>query len=354
VPPTATEALPRRHDVDWLRVIAIGFLIIFHVLLSFQAWTDPTGFPRNDQTLDGLVPFVSFLAVWRIPLLFLISGMGVRFAMERRDWRALLKDRTIRILVPYLFGIAVLGPLLGAAMPRIGWEAPYAPNFGHLWFLLNIFLYVLWLVGIFIYLKGSPDNRLLRFFKAVIRRPLGLLLLAVPIMLEAWLSRPEYFSLYIDNVHGWLLGLICFFYGFIFIAVHEEFWPAVRKTRWAALLLAILLFLMRWQVLGFENELRWLTALESMSWILAIVAFGSAFLNRPSKALDYLRPAAYPVYIVHLPIQFSICPFLLPQPMSAYGKLGVLLVGTFALSLLLYEVFLKRLRWIRPLFGIKY
>lgn len=349
-----TAFLPRRHDVDWLRVIAIGFLIVFHVLLSFQAWAGPTGFPQNDQTLDGLVPLVSFLSVWRIPLLFLISGMGVRFAMERRDWKALLRDRTVRILVPYLFGIAVLGPLLMTVAPRLGWDAPYTLNFGHLWFLLNIFLYVLWLLGIFVYLKDRPENRLLRFFKGVLRRPFGLLLLAGPVMIEAWLTRPDYFSIYIDNVHGWLLGLICFFYGFILIAVHEEFWPAVRRDRWAALCLAVVLFLVRWRVFGFQNELRWLTALESMGWMLAIIGFGSSFLNRPSQALDYLRQAAYPVYIVHLPIQKAVCFILFPRTLSPYGKLAVLLIGTFAFSLLLYEVVLKRLKWFRPLFGMKY
>jgi len=84
-PGKTAGAGPRRHDVDWLRAIAIGFLIVFHVLLSFQAWASSVGFPQNDDLLEGFVPLISMLTVWRIPLLFMISGMGVRFAMERRD-----------------------------------------------------------------------------------------------------------------------------------------------------------------------------------------------------------------------------------------------------------------------------
>ena len=67
--------------------------------------------------------------------------------MERRDWKELLKDRTIRILIPYVFGIAILGPVFSFALPYLGWQADYTLEFGHLWFLLNIYLYVVWLLG---------------------------------------------------------------------------------------------------------------------------------------------------------------------------------------------------------------
>jgi hypothetical protein len=293
------------------------------------------------------------LTVWRIPLLFIISGMGVRFAMERRDWKQLLKDRTVRILLPYLFGMLALGPLLAALLPRLGWGAVYVPNFGHLWFLLNIFLYVLWLLGLMVYLKDNPDNGFSRFLSGLIRRPRGLFLFALPLMVEAWLSNPAYFSVYIDNVHGWLMGLICFFLGFIFISSQEVFWPAVVRNRWLALLSASVLYLIRLLVFDLENELHWLTALESMSWMLAILGFGSLYLNHPSRGLAYLSKAVYPVYIVHLPIQFALCSFLLPLSLPAHWNLALLLSGTFGVSLLLYEYALRRLKWIRPFFGMK-
>ena len=350
---TATPPLPRRHDVDWLRTLALALLILFHIILTFQSWAASTGFPQNDELLEELVPFISMLTVWRIPLLFLISGMGVRFAMERRDWKQLLKDRTTRILVPYVFGLAVLGPVLGFGLPLLGWEAEYMPNFGHLWFLLNIFLYVLWLLGAMLYLRDHPDNALLRFFSQIIGWPLGLFLFALPLMVETWLVNPEHFGVYIDSLHGWLMGLVCFFFGFIFIATQSEFWPAVARTRWLALAAASSLYLVRLLVFGLENELSWLTALESMSWMLAILGFASLYLNKPSRSLAYLSKAVYTVYIVHLPVQFAIAYFLLPLVLAAYLKLSLLLVGTFGISLLLYEFPLRRLKWIRPLFGMK-
>lgn len=349
----ATRPPPRRHDVDWLRTIAIGFLIVFHIVLSFQSWASSAGLPQNDELLPELVPFVSMLAVWRIPLLFLISGMGVRFAMERRGWKELLKERSIRILLPFLFGTYVLGTLSSVFFPRLGWEGEFVPTFGHLWFLLNIFLYVVWLLSLMVFLKERPDNAFLRFLSKLFRRRWGLLVCTVPLIVEATLVNPEYFSVYVDNVHGWVLGLICFFLGFLFISIQTDFWPAVAEARWISLTVAGLLYLFRLFVLGLEGEVSGITALESMCWMYAIIGFGSLYLNKPSRGLSYLNKAVYPVYIVHLPVQLIIAYYLLPVSAPPYAKLMVLIVGTFGVSLLIYEVVLKRLRWIRPLFGIK-
>jgi glucan biosynthesis protein C len=350
---TETVPLPRRHDVDWLRTLALGLLIVFHIVLSFQFWAASIDFPQNDQLLGELIPFISMLSIWRIPLLFLISGMGVRFAMERRDWKALLKERASRILIPFVFGIYILGTALQFGLPYLGWDADYTLNFGHLWFLLNIFLYVAWLIGFLIYLKDKPNNPVLRFLGKVIRWPLGLFLFALPLMLEAGLVNPEFFDVYVDSVHGWLMGLLCFFMGFVFISLQADFWPSVARIRWIALVPAISIYLVRFQVFEFQGVPHWLTAFESWSWMLTILGFGSLHLNRPSRLLAYLSKAVYPVYILHLPVQFTICYFLFPLPLTAYMKLALLLAGTFGVSFLLYEFVLRRLKWIRPLFGIR-
>jgi hypothetical protein len=69
------------------------------------------GFPQNAESLEGVWILMSMINVWRIPLLFLISGMGVRFAMGRRNWQQLLKDRTLRILLPLVFGFFFIAPI---------------------------------------------------------------------------------------------------------------------------------------------------------------------------------------------------------------------------------------------------
>lgn len=192
--PPVTATSTRRYDVDAIRTIAIGLLIIYHCAISFTFIAGFIGFPQNDVTMDALWIPLAALNVWRIPILFLISGMGVYFAMRRRGNKAIVKDRTLRILVPLLFGWIVLWPLFHFGLLAVGWEASYNVNFGHLWFLLNIYVYALLLVPLFGYLKANPDHAILRGMKRLLQIPGGIFLLALPLALEAWLVNPEAFS----------------------------------------------------------------------------------------------------------------------------------------------------------------
>lgn len=348
-------ATKRRYDIDWLRTLALGLLIIYHTTISFQPWASFIGFPQNDETLPALWIFMALINVWRIPILFLISGMGVRFAMERRDWKALLKDRTIRILVPLVFGVFFIVPtFIYFILKYYGQEPQYAPALGHLWFLANIYIYVWILLPVFYYFKKHPDHLVLRGLSALFRKPFMILLVALPVMLEAWLVNPEIYTLYAETAHGFWLGLVCFFLGFLFITLKDVFWTAVSRVRWLALGIAFLLYLLRFLVYQFEGSPNALSALESVCWMLAIVGFAALYLNKPSRYLSYFSGAVYPVYIIHMTVLMALLTIILPLDLPASVKLALTLAGTFGISLLLYEFVLRRIKWIRPLFGMKY
>src|SRR5450432_3316502 len=95
----------RRYDIDWVRVIAIGLLVIYHTAIGFQPWGMMIGFITTEKPWVSLWTPMAMLNVWRIPLLFYVSGMGVYFAIQNRNWRQLLLERTSRIFVPFVFGI---------------------------------------------------------------------------------------------------------------------------------------------------------------------------------------------------------------------------------------------------------
>ena len=331
----------------------LDLLILYHVTISFQPWAALIFFPGNEETLAGLWIPMALVNVWRIPILFLISGMGVRFAMERRTWPALLKDRTLRILLPFVFGYFFVTPVGNFFAIRFFYGTNrYYPSNAHLWFLANIFIYFLLLLPLFYWFKRHPDNRFLRVVNHAWRRPGGLFLAVLPFLAEAWLVNPQQYAAYSETLHGYLLGSVCFFMGFVFIATGDAFWPAVARVRWPALGVAFALFLVR--LAGYELEgPAWMVAVESTCWMLGLLGLGAHSLNRPSALLRYLSAAVYPVYIVHLPVQFALAYYLLPLPLPALPKYVLLLGGTFGVSFLLYELVLRRLRWLRPLFGMK-
>ena len=126
----------------------------------------------------------------------------------------------------------------------------------------------------------------------------------------------------------------------------------MERIKQGALLVAFLLYLVRLFIFSLEGP-NVLTAIESISWVLAIFGCASLYLNKPSRKLAYFSKAVYPVYIVYMPLQYFFSYYIIPLSLPAAIKLVLLLVLTFGGSLALYEFALKRIKWVRPLFGLK-
>ena len=350
----------RRYDVDSIRVIALMLLILYHTAVSFQPWATDIFFIENKHSLEPFWHFaMNLINIWRIPILFLVSGMGLRFAMERRNWSALISDRALRIVLPLVFGTLCVVPIYIYIFNHYYEKDQfYGAHPGHLWFLANIFFYVLIFIYVFNFLKKHPENKLYIFLKKVISKPVGIIpLFASLIVIESVVVNPEIFPAFAFSLHGLFLGLVCFFSGFVLVSLKEDFWKALQEVKWVALILAVCLYGFR--IYNYDSELissrvvvNLLTGFESANWMLAALSLGAAFLNKPSKLLSYMSSAVYPVYIVHMPIQFFFCSLIFPLSITASLKLIIVLSCTYAGSFLVYEI-VKRIKWIRLLFGMK-
>ncbi len=230
----------RRYDIDWLRVISIGLLLIYHIAIVFQPWGVLIQFVQSNQSLESLWVPMSALNIWRIPLLFFVSGMGVCFAICKRDWKELLIERSKRILLPFLFGVFFIVPL-----HVIIWQnyykqdLNYMPNPSHLWFLANIFIYVMVLSPVLFYLKRNENGKIMQSFKRLMKHPLGLLVVILPFILETLILNPDAFEMYAFTWHGFFLGLLAFFFGFCFILSGSNFWQTILKWKWLFLSFAL-------------------------------------------------------------------------------------------------------------------
>jgi hypothetical protein len=128
---------------------------------------------------------MSMINIWRIPILFVISGMGVCFAMQRCNRKQLLKDRTLRILIPFIFVFFLICPISTyVVLKYYGKDTAYISNAGQLGFLVNIYLYVLLLLPLLNYLKNHPKNFILRLSRGIIYLPFGIFIMVLPIMVE--------------------------------------------------------------------------------------------------------------------------------------------------------------------------
>jgi hypothetical protein len=217
--------------------------------------------------------------------------------------------------------------------------------------LLNICIYITQIIG-FAFLDKNYDYKFFNFFRRLLNRPYFVYLFLIPFILEAELINPEFFSLYVGTGHGFLIGMLAFFFGFLFIAIGDSFWNAVVKIKTTSLIIAIVLYFVR--LFFFElNAPNFLTSIESMNWIFAIFGFGYKYLNKPGKILSYLSQAAYPVYIIHMIFLYLASYIVFPLNLPLELNLTLIILLTFVGSFLLYDLFIRRLNILRPLFGLK-
>ncbi len=344
----------RRYDIDWLRVIAIGLLLIYHIAIIFQPWAMMIGFIRSEELMEGLWKPMTMLNIWRIPLLFYVSGMGVYFAIRKRNWGRLLKERTTRILLPFIFGFIAITPLhMYIFQGYYNLPLGYYPHAGHLWFLGNIFAYVLILAPIFFYLKKNEESRFSKALSAYMSNPIGPLSISVFFIIEVMLVKPQLFELYAETWHGFFLGLLAFFFGFLLMYSGKSFWQTMLKWKWLYLGLALTLYIVRFTVFGLRSP-AYLMVIESNCWIFSLFGFAHAYLNKPSSVLSYLSQAAYPVYIIHMFALYAGAALILPLKIPVFMKFILIIGFTAIVCYLIYEFIIKRVGILRPLFGLKW
>ncbi|OEK02924.1 acyltransferase [Roseivirga sp. 4D4] len=348
-----TTDYQRRYDIDWLRVIAIGLLLIYHIAIGFQSWGGLIGFILSDEPMDSIWIPMSALNVWRIPLLFFVSGMGVAFAMRKRSWSQLMKERGQRILIPYVFGIVAIVPLHFLVW-QTHYELPlsYEANPAHLWFLGNILMYVVVLSPFFYYLKRNEGGKFHKLLVSLFKNPLGLLVVIIPFVIESIVINPMSFETYAMNSHGLFIGFLAFFFGYCFIYAGETFTKTLIKWKWVFLTLAFGMYLYRL----FNFELmgpNYLKSVESNLWVFAVLGIGFAYLNKPSKALSYLSEAVYPVYIIHMAALYLGSLLIFPLAIPIFAQFILLILFTGISCLLTYELIIKRVKVLRLLFGLK-
>ena len=160
----------RLYFVDHLRAALVILVVVHHVAVVYGAsapyyYVDPP--PGPSLTSLILFVFVLFNQAWFMGALFLLAGYFTPAAYDRKGAPRFLKDRLLRLGIPLIFFMFVLGPItaIGLFLPpapvipiALTWENfwrvyPDLIGLGPLWFvaLLLVFSlgYIAWrqLVG---------------------------------------------------------------------------------------------------------------------------------------------------------------------------------------------------------------
>ncbi|HEU4728777.1 MAG TPA: acyltransferase [Kofleriaceae bacterium] len=360
----------RRPELDWLRVVAIAILHVFHVGMIFNRWDFHL---KNPEPLPVLEPPMAFLHQVRMPLLMVIAGIATAIALERRSIAGFAIDRIKRLLVPLVFGMFVIVPpqifieriasgrFTGsyfAFYPSVLELRPYpAGSFSwhHLWFVAYLFVYCMLAIPLFVALDRAPGRRLLGWLDRAWARG-GIVLLFVPLALERFALRgyPETHDLTHDPD-------TLAYYGLLFVLGHligrsRTVWDhlVARRRRYLAatcVLLAVML-----PPNEYPAPLEQLGALATI-WCLILTALGWTrwYFQRPAARvpgwLDHAQRLSYPFYILHQTVILVIGWAWLAVPLGPWPRFGAVLITSFAATWLGCEL-VARVPALRPWFGL--
>ena len=378
---TQSTNIQRRYELDWLRVLAILAVFIFHCALVFgpdaSAIKNPTTYVFVDDVSD-------FFGSWGMPLILLISGASAFHALGKVGAGKYLKGIVVRLLIPLIVGIFThcalqvylenlhKGTFSGSFFdfyPHY-FDGMYAfgGNFAwmglHLWYLEALFLSSVLFLPLFLWFRNSSSGRrALRGLGNFLAKPGAAYLFALPTIILINLLDPETWGT--RALGGWSLFIYpCFFVSGFVLVSHDRLQERIKRWRWISLLAGILLSLavdnILWDVLGHPDFGTWGFALGSglyclSAWccLLAVFGFGFQHFTCNKPFLRYANEAVLPFYILHYTVIVTLGYFVVGWAIPDLLKFFVILTGSFLVTISLYEFLVRRHNVLRFLFGMK-
>jgi glucan biosynthesis protein C len=360
--------MTERYDfLDWLRVIAIFVLLFFHTGMLFVGWGWHI---TNEETIPALRLPMDIAHRLRMPLLFVIAGAGMWFALKRRSGLGMLGERTLRLFVPLVIGMFLIVPpqifiervvsgdwsggYLDFMVKRVLQFQPYPRgNFAwhHLWFILYLYVYVLLLLPLVLWWRRA---------RIELRPGSWIYALGVPLGINETFLKPLFPENHglVDDWYTFNHYLMFTAYG-VLLASMRGTWDWFANERRRSLVLAIPLTLVGLALLEsgvvkrdgvfdgmFATTFTWV-------WLMVFLGYGRRWLSFSNRLIEWARDASYPVYILHQTVIIVIAYFVIQTAWSPWLKFAVVVSATLAICVLIYELLLRRFVVSRIMFGIK-
>jgi len=363
----------RRYDLDWWRVIAIFAVYLHHIGMPFNG----DGFHiMNAESSKALDDIMVFFEQFRLPLLFLVSGVGTVYAFSKRSWFQFVGERVYRLLIPLVFGVFVIVP------PQTFFEnkSEYTSYWdfyqniffnievNHLWFIENLFYISICGIPLILFLRSEKSKKVKTILEKVATNEYGMLLWAIPLIVIKIVSKKYYpnDSKSIENLSSTL------FYGFFFVAgivmaVTPNIWISLKKNRKPSFIISLVVLVLFYVYYYLPSELassylslssRWdiwygISSLLSWSLLITALGYGQVWMNRQSKLLAKLNEAIYPFYILHQTVIVIFAYYIVQLDLSIGAKLLLLLFSTFPTIVILYRFLVYPFKVTRLFFGMK-
>ena len=379
----STVTSNRRYELDWLRVLAILVVFLYHSTRFFNLgdWH-----VKNVNNYVWMEIWNIFATRWMMPLFFIISGASLFYAIGKSGgWRRFYVDKFLRLMIPVVFA-TVTHSALQVYLDRlthgqfsgsffsflpgyfnglyfaIGMPGNFAFHWMHLWYLLFLFLYSLICYRLFIWLKAAEREILNRITS----------LFAVPGLIYLWFVLPLLImkalipqAVLDAGPGGWgFLYYIWFLISGFLIVSSDRLQRSIKNQRWISLLLGVVLIsaylyqLFSPSRVVFQTWISdWIYALLSFfsawCWLFAILGFGMRYLAFDRPVLRYTNEGVLPFFILHQTVLLVVGYFVVTWEIHDFLKWAIVFTGSFIIIIALYTLVIRKFELFRFLFGMK-
>jgi len=372
----------RNLALDYLKTTVIVLVVAYHAVLAYCGYppvgsehglfAGRPGIPIMDAvTWPGFAYPGRLVDTWMMALMFFISGLFVWSSLERKGWLAFLRDRTLRLGLPFVIAVVVLMPITWYPSALLnGWDRgflAYLPRFyaagtwspGPTWFLWVLLAFSAVLVAVIALAPGTvaalgrvgaaAQRWPIAFFLTLAAFSAGALILSLAALgtddlswyaigpFVAQRSRLAHYVIYFlagvgIGIYGVERGLLA---GDGPLVSHWASWLGAGAA--SAALYLVLTARFPW-VMSYRGPYL-VTIAWGLAFALACAAQGFAllavflrFTNRPSVILENLQGNAFGIYIIHYFFIIWMQYALLGVPLPAAVKAGSVFVAALAAS----------------------
>ena len=378
---TLSSNCERRYDLDWLRVLAVLLLIYFHTAAIFYRGDLGVFYVTNAVTDPAMGIFILLVHQWHMPLFFFLSGAATWFSLEARTANQYVKERFQRLLIPFVFGTLVLVPIqvYYRVLMTSGDKKSYFqfyPQFfngirptgnfewAHLWFVVYLFVFSLVASPLLIYSR-QPSGHWRNWLAMRLDRTGAVFYPALLLAVIEGAFRPRWigFQNLYDDWANVLLYLSYFVYGYIFCSDRRFGQLLDRQRYWVTgvAIVGMTILLAFWitntvPVRGYSPEYvmyQVFRGFNSWCWVLLALSLARSHLNVKSRLLQYANEASYPFYILHQTVVVTIGFYVVQWNVGVLEKFIVISTGSLLITIVIYELLIRRINVARFLFGLK-
>lgn len=361
--------MERKHWIDNLRWATVLLVLFYHVIYFYNnkgVFGGIGGFGDYPECRQYQDVVMYILYPFFMPLLFILAGIGSRYALQKQSAKEWFKARTRKLLVPGTIGLFVfqwmtgyfnsMKPLLvgenmadgqPALVKHIIWAIS---GTGPLWFVQ-----VLWLLCLVLLLVRAIDRKDWIYNICGKANYVVIILLGVLFWVgeQTLIKNPRPESLDgLVNLYKPLFYLIPFLLGY-FVFAHDEVQEKLEKA-WLPLMACAVVAGTVLVVTTFGQDYTspqylgsplnclygWLMCLAMMGWF-------KAKFNRTGTFAGYMTRSSYGIYIVHYLVIVSLGYMMkVHTSLAPWMMYVVLFVAVMLLSPAIYEI-LRRIPFVR-------